>query len=134
VFADALSDLLVCETEFLYEPAEAAGFFDGVEVSALQVLDEAQDELFVVAGIAAHHCGHGCEAGQARGSPPALSRDELIAVSEPADQQWLEDPMQADGFGQLSQWSRVKPRAHLLVRWADLVDRDHLRHQGLAFA
>jgi hypothetical protein len=132
MLAHALRDLFVRETELLYEAGEATGFFYGVQISALQVLDKAEDELFVVAGVAPHDGGHGREARQARGSPPALSGDELVAVCEPPHEQWLKDPMQADGFGELAQWFSFESRAHLLARWSDLVNRDHLRHQSLA--
>jgi hypothetical protein len=132
MFAHALRNLFVREAELFDQPAQPMRFFDGIQVSALQVLDEAEDELLVVVGIASHDGGHSGEAGQARGSPPALAGDQLVAVGKLSHQQWLEDAVQSDRFRKLTQWFRVESRAHLLARWADLVDRDHLRHQSLA--
>jgi hypothetical protein len=51
-----------------------------------------------------------------------------------AYQQGLEDAVLTDGFRELPQWLGIEPRAHLLAGWPDLIDRDHLGHQGLAVA
>jgi len=42
--------------------------------------------------------------------------------------------MQADGFSELAERLGVKTCPHLLVRRSDLIDRDHLGHEGSAFA
>ena len=53
VLADLLRDLLMREPKFFGQPLETAGLFNGVQVRALKVLDEAKDELRVVARRAA---------------------------------------------------------------------------------
>jgi hypothetical protein len=134
MLAHALRDLFMREAELFDQPAQTVRFFDGVEVGALQVFDEAEHELFIVPSVAAHDRGHSGETCEARGSPTALTRDELITVGVFADEQRLQDAVQPDGFRELAQWFGVESRPHLLARGADLVDRDHLWHQGLAFA
>ena len=79
---DALRDLLMDKPEHLGETFESARFLDRVEVGALQVFDEPEDELHIVAGIAANNSGHGLEACEARRAPPPFARDELVTVPD----------------------------------------------------
>ncbi len=133
VLADALGDLFVREAKLFGQAAKAARFFYGVEVGALQVLDESEHELLVVAGVAAHDGGHGGQTGKPGCAPPAFTGDQLVAVGQLSHEERLKHAVQPDGFGQLAQRLRVEPRADLLVRGLDLVHRDHLRHQCLPF-
>jgi len=96
MLAYALRDVLVSDTKLLDEPAQAASFFDGVEVGALQVLDQAQDELLVVPCFSAYHRRHGLEAGKPRRPPASLSRDQLVAVGESPHEQRLQDAVEPD--------------------------------------
>src|SRR6266513_2359059 len=89
VLADAPGDLVVRDPELFGEPLQTARLLDGIEVGALQVLDEAEHELLIAARVGADHGRHAGEASHARGPPPALAGDELVAVEMPADEQWL---------------------------------------------
>jgi len=82
MLAETVRDLLVREPELLDQPAQAARLFDRVEVGALQVFDEAEHELSIVAGVAAHHRRHRLKTGEPRGAPPALAGDQLISVRQ----------------------------------------------------
>jgi hypothetical protein len=128
VLADPLGDVVVREPELFRQPLQTARFLDGIEVGALQVLDKTEHELLIAACVGAHDGRHAGEPGNARGAPAALAGDELVTVEMPAQEQWLQETVLADRLRQLSQWLRVETSAHLHVRRADLVDRDHLRH------
>src|SRR3989441_7901007 len=132
MLAETVRDVLVGEPELLDQPAQSARLFHRVEVGALQVFDETEHQLPIVAGVAAHHRGHRLETGEPRGTPPALAGDQLISVGQWPDEQRLEDAVQANRLRQLAERLRGGPRTHLLARRAYLVDRDHLRHQRLA--
>ena len=133
MLAQALRDLVMREAELFDEAPQPARLLDGVEVGALQVLDQAEDQLLVVAGVAAHDGGHGPQPGQTRGAPPALAGDQLISVAQGSHQQGLQHAVHADGFRQLAKRLGVETRPHLLARGLDLVDGDHLRHKCFAF-
>src|SRR5450756_2792001 len=128
MLAYPLRDLVVRETELVGQAPQAARLFNGVEVGALQVLDESEHELLVVAGVAAHDRGDRGQAREPRGAPPALAGDELEAVGQLSHEQRLEHAVKSDRFGELAQRFGVESRADLLVRRSDLVYRDHLRH------
>src|SRR5262245_22205075 len=121
------------EAELLDEASQPAGLLDRVEVGALQVLDEAEHKLLVVARLAADDRRHGVKTREPRRAPAALAGDELVAIGQPAYEQRLEHAVQSDRFGELAQRFGVETGADLLTRRPDLVDRDHLRHQSLPF-
>src|SRR5438552_5546311 len=96
MLAEALSDVLVREAELVDEPAQAASFLDRIEVGALQVLDQAEDELLVVSRFSADHRRHTLEAGEPRRAPPSLARDQLITVGEAPDEKRLQHAVETD--------------------------------------
>ena len=122
------------KAELLDQAAKAACLFDRVEVGALQVFDQAEHQLLVVARVTADDGGDRLQAGQPCGSPSALARDQLIAIRERPDEQRLQHTMEPDRFGQLAKRLGVEAGSHLLARGPDLIDCDHLRHQRLALA
>ena len=130
--ADALGDVVMREPELFDEPVQTARLLNGIEVGALQVLDEAEHELLVAAGFGADDRRHAGEAGHARGAPAAFAGDELVALEVPADEQRLQHAVLTNRLRELAERLRVEARAHLHVRWADLIDRDHLRHHRAA--
>src|SRR5260370_16862028 len=81
VLPDSLSDLIVREVELFGEALETAGFFDGVEVRALEVLDESQDKLGVIAGVVPHYPGHAITAPKPSPPPPPLPCSPLIPLT-----------------------------------------------------
>jgi hypothetical protein len=131
---DPLRDLVVSEAELLGEPFEAAGFFDGIEVRALKVLDQAQHELRIAAGVMAHNSGYRLEAGKPCRTPSPLAGDELVAVDRPENEERLQHAVLPDRLCEFTQRLGVETRADLLMRGPDLIDRDHLRHHRLTLA
>src|SRR5450759_1602043 len=134
MLADPLRDLFVRETELLGQAPQAARFLNGIEVGALQVLDESENELLVVACVAPHDRRDGGQSREPRCAPPALTGDQLEAVGQLSHEQRLEHAVEPDRFGELAQRFSVESSADLLVRGSDLVHRDHLRHLSLALA
>src|SRR6266568_1783993 len=96
MLAEALSDVLMRDAELVDEPAQATSFLDRVQVGALQVLDQAQDELLVISGLGADNRRHGLEAGEPRRTPASLARDQLVTVGESPDEQRLQDTVEPD--------------------------------------
>src|SRR5207302_1251900 len=78
------------------EPAQAASFFDWVEVGALKVFDQAEHELLVIAGVAAYDRGYRVETGEPRRAPPALAGDELVTVGQPPHEKRLQHAVKPD--------------------------------------
>src|SRR5260370_8659179 len=96
MLADPLCDLVVSQPELGGEPFEAARFFDGVEVCALKVLDQAQHELRIVAGVMAHNSGYRLKAGKPCRTPSPLAGDELLPVDGPENEERLQHPVLPD--------------------------------------
>ena len=71
---------------------------------------------------------HAQQAGDLRGPPPALARDDLVAIAAAADQDRLDDPVDADRLRQLFE----RPLLHLQTRLPrirdDAVEVDLERH------
>ena len=112
--ADAEGDLLLGEGKLLHQTAIAGGLLNGVEVFALEVLDQRDLELFSSLELAQLHRKLG-EAGHAGGAPAALPCHKLIpAVSEVSDQQGLQHPVAGNGIGKLSELLLVEFAAGLL--------------------
>src|ERR1700687_571017 len=130
---DALCNLVVRQAELLSQSTQASRLFDWIEIGALQVFDEAEDQLVVVPGVAAHDGRYRGQAREPGRAPSPLTCDQLVAVGQLAHEQRLKDAVKPDRFGQLTEWFGLKSSAHLLMRGPNLIDRDHLRHQGFAF-
>ena len=80
VLAGALRHLLLGEAEFAGEALVGAGLLDGVEILALEVLDDG-DLHGLLVGDLADDGGDGGFAGALGGEPAALSGDELEAFA-----------------------------------------------------
>src|SRR5690349_1538034 len=98
-----MRDVFVCEPELFDQPAQAACFFDGIEVGALQVLDEAEHQLLVAARFRPDHGGDRIEAGEPRRAPASLAGDQFEAVRELAYEQRLKDSVKTDRLRQLTE-------------------------------
>src|SRR5207249_11042627 len=99
----SLCDLLVREAELLDQASQAPWLLDGIEVRPLEIFDDAEDQLLVVARLAAHDRGHLAQTRKARGTPTPLAGDELESVGELAHQDGLQHAVQPDRFGELAQ-------------------------------
>ena len=123
VFADALGDLLLLQAEFLGQSRVGLGLLEGIEILALEVLDEGHLEHVAVRGIAHDH-RHLRQLQLGRGPPAALPGDEFILpVHEPHDER-LDHPMFADRIDQLGEVLLVETLARLQGRGHHLVQRD----------
>ena len=83
----------------LDEPLVGLGFFDGVEVLALDVLDEGDLERFRLRHVADDD-RQLVQARPLRGAPSPLAGDEEVSVAVPADEQWKEHAAAADRLAQ----------------------------------
>ena len=93
VFPDRGGDLLLGQPELVGEPLIAEALFHGIEVLALDVLDERELELLLrrVLRNVAHDDGHFEQTGPLRGAPPALAGDDAVAVRGRPHQNRLDD-------------------------------------------
>ena len=80
VLADRLRDFLLREVELVHQAAVGGGLLDGVQVLALDVLDERHLEQapFVGGGHIADDDRDAAQAGQLGGAPAPLARDDLV--------------------------------------------------------
>src|SRR5256885_9789042 len=121
MLAKPLRDLLVREAELLDQASQAPRLLDRIEVRPLEVFDEAEDQLLVVARLAAHDRGHLPQTCKARGTPTPLAGDELESVCELAHQDGLEHAVQPDRFAALPQRLSLKPGPDWVAGWPDLL-------------
>ena len=98
-------------------------FLDGVQVLALDVLDEADAERGLV-GHFAHHRGDALEARDARGAPAALAGEDLVLrVAHGPHHDGLDHAARADRFGELGERGLVHARARLVLAGPQRIDR-----------
>src|SRR5690606_10176911 len=117
--ADGLGRLLVRHAEFVEQPLYAGRLLHGIEVLALDVLDEAHGERRLV-GHLAHHRGHFGEPGHLRRAPAPFARDELVATAfHGPDQHRLHEPLLADGRGEIGERRLVHPGPRLILSRPD---------------
>src|SRR5215475_6532563 len=91
VLADRFGDLLLRQLKIVDQPAITASLFERVEVGALKILDEGQDEHGPVIEVP-HDCGN-LGPAQVRCRPqPTLACDELERVAAPAYGDRLKQP------------------------------------------
>ena len=117
--------LLVGQAELVDELLVGGGLLQGVEVDAVEVLDQ---RLLQAGHIVGHldEDGDGLEPGPAGGPPAPLPRDELVAVLlvlELPDQHRLEQADLADGGGQRPHGLLVEMAPGLVGVGPDVRDR-----------
>jgi hypothetical protein len=118
-FASLSSGLLVRHLEFVDQPLHAGGLFHGIQVLALDVLDQRHGERCVV-GHFAHQRRHLVEPGHLRGTPAPLAGDQLVAVSiHRAHQQRLHQALRANRRGELGERLLVHLGARLIASGPD---------------
>ncbi|MNT30437.1 hypothetical protein D3C72_1662310 [compost metagenome] len=120
--------LLMRKTEVGDQAVNALRFFQGIEVFALDVLDQRHGRGGQVVHIAHQH-RHFRQAGQLRSAETAFAGDDFIfdksaqgVLSDRAHQDRLHQPLRLDRGGQLIQGPLVHARARLVFA------RLHLRH------
>ena len=101
--AHLLGHFLLGEAVVLHQDLVAPRLFNGVQVLPLEVLDEAQLHDLPVVGLD-DDGGHLGQARQFGGPPAALSGDDLVvAGGQAADGEGLDEPVGADGLGQVAE-------------------------------
>ena len=95
-FADFEGDIFLAEMEFLGEASEGFGFFDGVEVFALEIFDEGEFEDFLIGSFANDEGGFG-EARALGGTPASFSGNEFEEIAAFAGDEGLDDAVFFDG-------------------------------------
>jgi hypothetical protein len=118
VAADAFGDVFLAEPEFLCEAGVGFGFFDGVEVFALEVLDESHFEDIAVAGESFDDGDIG-ESELLAGAEAAFACDEFEGAVDGADDEWLDDAVFADGFHQFRELFSPEVFPGLHGGWGD---------------
>jgi hypothetical protein len=106
ILADALGDALVRVLQVLDQRLIAERFIDGIEILALQVLDQCGFEHLLVGQIA-HHDGNMREAGALRSEEPTLAGDQFVMIANLPHQKGLQDALRADGSLELGQGALV---------------------------
>src|SRR6202044_990698 len=109
--------------EFVGEPLERACLFHGIEILALEVLNQRHLQCHLIANIA-NNCGHPSKLGPLRGSPPAFAGYELVAVSDSPNDQRLNNAAGADRARKLVQGYFAESCSWLERARIDQVDVD----------
>lgn len=121
-FADAAGDFFLLHRELLGEADVTGGFFDGVEVFALKVLNEGHFE-HVTVGCFAFDDGHGGQAEFLRGPPATFSGDQFELITDLSDNEWLNDAVLPDGLNEFVKRAFDEVGAGLEWTGDDLIDR-----------
>ena len=121
--ADTAGDLVLFEGEFLGKAHVAFGFFHGIEVLALEVLDEGHLEHIAVGGLTLDD-GHGGESEFAGSTPAAFAGDELELAIHGAHDERLDDAVLADGLDEVVQRGFAELEAWLQGTGHHHVERD----------
>jgi len=79
-FANPLGNLLVRQAKLVRELAVGMGFFQCVQISALDVFDQGQFQFLLVASLTHNH-GHFGQPGQLRGLPAAFTSNQNVALA-----------------------------------------------------
>src|ERR1700683_3797142 len=88
--------------EFVGEPLERACLFDGIEILALEVLNQRHLQRHLIANIP-NNGRHPIKLAPLRGSPPAFAGDQLVAVSDSSNDEGLNNAAGADRARKLVQ-------------------------------
>jgi hypothetical protein len=111
--ADTRRHLLVRETEVLDELLVRSGFFERVEVGAVDVLDQCVlERRRVVSG--SDQGRDRLQAGATGGAPTALARDQLVAVVRGTHEHGLEHADLPNGVGQSAELLLAEVLARLV--------------------
>ena len=122
--ANPLGDHLLGEAELVDELAVGGGLVDGIQVSALDVLDQGHLELVAIRELADER-GDPLKPGEPRCPHAPLAGDQLVAVQGLGDEDGLEDAVLPDARGELREVRVV----HVPPRLVGI--RDHARERHL---
>ena len=125
VFAGPPSELFGAELEFVGKPRESLGSLYWIEILALNILDKRDFEEILV-GDVANYSGNFGDFGEFGGSPTTFSRDQLVTVSNPADDQWLNDAVGPNRLGKFHETVVLENAPRLERIWIDQVYRERV--------
>ncbi len=101
--------------KLIHQASIGGGLFDGVEVVALDVLDEGQFQALVGRGLFHEHHRYLVQPGQGGGAQAAFAGDQGVAVALAlGDQQWLDHTLFPDRVSQLLELVLVEITARLV--------------------
>jgi hypothetical protein len=121
--ADGVSRLLVRHLEFVDQALNPSRFLHRIQVFALNVLDQRKGQRCLV-GHVAHQHRDLLESRHLCGAPPALPRDELVALAvDRPDEQGLHQPLRANRRRKLGQRLLVHLGPRLVFARANASDR-----------
>ena len=123
IFAGALGDLLLGEVKLIREALKGVRLLDGIEVFALEVLDESHLHCHTF-GYVADDDGYAVQLCALCGAPTAFAGDELVAASAAAHDERLDDAAGADRLGKLLESLFAEARAGLVRARLDQVNVD----------
>jgi hypothetical protein len=119
-----MGHLLLGHVELSGETLKGTCLFHGVEVGALEILNDGDFHRLLI-GDLAKDCGDSCLPGSPGRTPAAFSCDELkAAIGEWAHQDGLDYAVRSDGSGQLRQLLLIDMGAGLKWIAIDLVNVD----------
>jgi hypothetical protein len=121
VFARTLRYLFMTELVFTCQAVEGLGDLNGIQILALDVLNEGDFHEAVV-GIVLNDYRNLGKAGKFGGAPAALSGDQLVARTGGADDQRLDDAVFADGLGEFLEAVGLEDGARLQRIGVDIAD------------
>ena len=127
--AQAVGDGFLREAEVTHERGEAEGLVDGIEVGALEVLDEGEHGARSVGGLE-DAGGDGRLAEQLERAEAPLAGDELIPFFRLADDDGLHEPFGTDGVGELLHLGGVEISAWLTRIRDDQGQRQFLQQEA----
>ena len=115
--------MLLREIELVGEPLEGVRLFHGVQVLALEVLDERhlERELF---GNLPHDDRNARQRRPLRGAPPAFASDQLVAKADSAHDKRLNDSARADRARQLFESLLAETGPRLIGAGVNEIDID----------
>ena len=119
------SHLMLGEAELIHQPMEGGGLLQGVQVIAMEVLDDRLFQGVAVLGLP-HHRGHHGQTCSSGSPPTPFTGHELITPASLPEQEGLEYPHLLDGSSQLSHALVVEHPTGLVAVRLDVGHRHHL--------
>jgi hypothetical protein len=120
VEAHPLTDLLLGQA-VVDQRAEGVGQLHGIQVVALNVLDEGEFEAILAFNVG-DDGGNRLAASGARSAPAPLAHDELVAIARAPDHDGLKDAVKPDRIGEAIEFERLEAAPRLLGIGIDQVD------------
>jgi hypothetical protein len=117
-FPDFGRGFVLLQFELFDQLGEAVGLLDGVEVFALEILDEREFQYFAIVGFTDND-GNFREAGDPRSAPASFAGDQFVGVALGPDDEGLDNALFLDGVGQFPQGFLIEFLARLKRAGAD---------------